>query len=243
MEEKKTFAGFDLELVARYGPKEFGRLLRSLRQRAGKTQAEVGAEAGIDQTYVSLIETGKRDAKNISFSRLARLLEAYGVSREEILALVKAWEAPPPPSLHPSSSSEELLSKVRPSVLPLLEEGEDLVFPEQAKESVLLYLPALHGREAAFFAVRVRRNFLEPAAYPGDLVVVELDAPYEDGDLVAAAVLGAGLSLGRYRERRGAAFLEPLLPWLNPLPLSEEAKVLGVVVAAVRELRRWRPPY
>ena len=232
---KKTFAGKDLELVARYDPKEFGRLLRSLRERAGKTQADVGRKAGVVQTYVSMIEGGKRDPRRIKPVRLLRLLEAYGVPKEEALALIEAWSLSseaPLPSPAPGRPPQE----ARPLVLPLLEEEAGEVLPDEAKGTVALYLPALE-KEASFLAVRARRRFLEPVAYEGDLVVVELDAPYEDGDLVAAAAAGAGVLLGRYRERRGSPRLEALLPQLGSLRLPEDSKVWGVVAAVVRELR------
>lgn len=232
---KKTFAGKDLELVARYDPKEFGRLLRSLREREGKTQADVGRKAGVDQTYVSMIEGGKRDPRRIKPVRLLRLLEAYGVPKEEALALIEAWSLSSEVSL-PSPAPERPPQEVRPLVLPLLEEGAGEVLPSEAKETVALYLPVLE-KEADFLVVRARRRFLEPAAYEGDLVVVEIEAPYEDGDLVAAAVPGTGVLLGRYQEKKGRARLEALLPRLDSLLLPEDSKVWGVVAAVVRELR------
>ena len=152
---KKTFAGKDLELVARYDPKEFGRLLRSLRERAGKTQANVGRKAGVVQTYVSMIEGGKRDPKRIKPVRLLRLLEAYGVPKEEALALIEAWSLSseaPLPSPAPGRPPQE----ARPLVLPLLEEEAGEVLPDEAKGTVALYLPALE-KEASFLAVRAHR--------------------------------------------------------------------------------------
>lgn len=68
-------------------------------------------------------------------------------------------------------------------------------------------------------------------------MVVEIEAPYEDGDLVAAAVPGTGVLLGRYQEKKGRARLEALLPRLGSLLLPEDSKVWGVVAAVVRELR------
>ena len=233
---RKTIAGKDLEVVAQHGPKEFGKFLRSLRERAGKTQAEVGRKAGIDQTYVSMIEGGRRDPRQVKPVRLLRLLEAYGIPREEALALIEAWSLSSEVSL-PSPAPERPPQEVRPLVLPLLEEGAGEVLPSEAKETVALYLPVLEKEKADFLVVRARRRFLEPAAYEEDLVVVEIEAPYEDGDLVAAAVPGTGVLLGRYQEKKGRARLEALLPRLGSLLLPEDSKVWGVVAAVVRELR------
>ena len=84
----------DWDLVAQYSAKEFGRFLRSLRERARLTQSDIGYRAGVDQTYVSMIETGKRDIRHVSAERMLRLLQAYGLTKEDIDHLLKAWSTP-----------------------------------------------------------------------------------------------------------------------------------------------------
>ncbi len=63
-----------------------GRALRELRIRAGLTQKELGARAGANDTYLSQIETGQRD---IRWSTITRLLHALGATTAELAAEIK----------------------------------------------------------------------------------------------------------------------------------------------------------
>ena len=58
-----------------------GRALRELRLRADLTQKELGARAGANDTYLSQIETGQRD---IRWSTITRLLHALGATIAEL---------------------------------------------------------------------------------------------------------------------------------------------------------------
>jgi transcriptional regulator with XRE-family HTH domain len=56
-----------------------GRALRALRHRASLTQEELAARSGIDVTYVSQVENGRRGVRWHTVMRLLRGLE-MGVS-------------------------------------------------------------------------------------------------------------------------------------------------------------------
>jgi UDP-N-acetylglucosamine 1-carboxyvinyltransferase len=51
-----------------------GTQLRDLREKSGLTQADAAREAGIDPSFVSLIESGRRD---VSLGTLGALANAY----------------------------------------------------------------------------------------------------------------------------------------------------------------------
>jgi transcriptional regulator with XRE-family HTH domain len=53
-----------------------GGALRELRNRAGLTQKELGVRAGADDTYLSQVETGHRDIRWSTVTRLLRALDA-----------------------------------------------------------------------------------------------------------------------------------------------------------------------
>jgi transcriptional regulator with XRE-family HTH domain len=71
-----------------------GRALRELRIRAGLTQKELGARAGANDTYLSQIETGQRD---IRWSTITRLLQALGATTAELTAEVERQSQPEDP--------------------------------------------------------------------------------------------------------------------------------------------------
>ncbi|HEY7830286.1 MAG TPA: helix-turn-helix transcriptional regulator [Solirubrobacteraceae bacterium] len=66
-----------------------GGALRELRRRAGLTQKELGARAQASDTYLSQVETGLRD---IRWSTVTRLLLALDVSLAGLAAEVERQE-------------------------------------------------------------------------------------------------------------------------------------------------------
>ncbi len=65
----------------------FGLRLRELRHSRGLSQEQLAYEAGLDRTYVSSCERGRR---NIGLVNIHRLAAALGVSPEELLKAPKS---------------------------------------------------------------------------------------------------------------------------------------------------------
>ena len=64
-------------------PKQlFGLRLKELRIAQGESQESLAGKAGLDRTYISSCERGKR---NIGLENICRLAEALGVVPEELL--------------------------------------------------------------------------------------------------------------------------------------------------------------
>jgi transcriptional regulator with XRE-family HTH domain len=55
---------------------EFGKVLNKYRTRKGKTQADLARSAGLDRTYISLLELGKRSPTLDTIVALCRALDA-----------------------------------------------------------------------------------------------------------------------------------------------------------------------
>jgi transcriptional regulator with XRE-family HTH domain len=53
----------------------FGRVLREYRERSDISQEALALEAGIDRTFVSLLERGKRQPTLTTLFRLAKVLD------------------------------------------------------------------------------------------------------------------------------------------------------------------------
>jgi transcriptional regulator with XRE-family HTH domain len=60
----------DADLIA------LGRALRALRDRAGMTQEQLAALLGMDATYISRIERGRRGVQWLTVQRFLRALDA-----------------------------------------------------------------------------------------------------------------------------------------------------------------------
>nr|MBC7245520.1 helix-turn-helix transcriptional regulator [Chloroflexota bacterium] len=61
-----------------------GQAIRAIRQEAGLSQKELAEAAGIDQSYLSMIESGQRH--NPGTRLMARLAQALHVSMDELAA-------------------------------------------------------------------------------------------------------------------------------------------------------------
>ena len=68
-------------------PRAFGRVLREYRVRAALSQEALALEAGIDRTFVSLLERGKRQPTLGTVFQLAAVL---GVSPATLVARTSA---------------------------------------------------------------------------------------------------------------------------------------------------------
>ncbi len=73
----KNYSPEELELLQRVGD-----ILRNHRTRCGMTQERAAELAGINVTYLSDVERGKR---NVSLLNLARLAKSYDLELGEVL--------------------------------------------------------------------------------------------------------------------------------------------------------------
>lgn len=64
----------------------FGEVLRELRKGAGVTQETLALDAGLDRTFISMLERGKRQPTLQTLLTLARCL---GVAASEMVAKVE----------------------------------------------------------------------------------------------------------------------------------------------------------
>jgi transcriptional regulator with XRE-family HTH domain len=64
----------------------FGRVLRKLRLKASLTQEELGFEADLRRTYVSILELGQQQP---SLSTILKLAAALGCSGSSLIKLVE----------------------------------------------------------------------------------------------------------------------------------------------------------
>lgn len=65
----------------------FGRVLRRMRRRAALTQEQLGFEAELRRTYVSILELGQQQP---SLATILKIAAALGCSASELMAQVEA---------------------------------------------------------------------------------------------------------------------------------------------------------
>ena len=64
----------------------FGKVIRSLRIKAGLTQEELGLDADVLRTFVSVLELGQQQP---SLTTIIKLSKPLGVTASEIVAMVE----------------------------------------------------------------------------------------------------------------------------------------------------------
>jgi len=67
------------------GSMKVGRTLRMLRIALGKTQAEIAEGAGLDISYIGLLE---RDQRSPKLDTLHRIAKALGTTAADVLAAI-----------------------------------------------------------------------------------------------------------------------------------------------------------
>jgi transcriptional regulator with XRE-family HTH domain len=72
-----------------------GQTIRAIRETQGLSQKEVAEAAGIDQSYLSMIESGQR--RNPGMSIMSRLAQALQVSMDELAERAGYLPQPQPP--------------------------------------------------------------------------------------------------------------------------------------------------
>jgi transcriptional regulator with XRE-family HTH domain len=68
-----------------------GQELRKAREAAGLTQEELSFRAGVDRSYISLLE---HDRKSPTVDTLLRLCNALGVSASRLIARIEKRRSP-----------------------------------------------------------------------------------------------------------------------------------------------------
>jgi transcriptional regulator with XRE-family HTH domain len=66
--------------------KAFGKVLKNLRKEAKLTQEELGFEADLRRTYISILELGEQQP---SLTTILKLAKPLGISGQELMGLVE----------------------------------------------------------------------------------------------------------------------------------------------------------
>jgi transcriptional regulator with XRE-family HTH domain len=61
--------------------------LRIARRIAGLTQLELATKVGVDDSFISLLESGKRDIRTTEYRTVVRLARALNVTPEELFPI------------------------------------------------------------------------------------------------------------------------------------------------------------
>ena len=111
-------------------------------------------------------------------------------------------------------------------------------YPTYTEENIVEYIDYDKSTDGKF-AVYIHGNSMQPRILDGDLIIVDKNAIYSDGDIVIATVNGEDGTCKRFRAYKDGVSLVPINPEYEPLFFSkEEVDTLPVrIVGRVIEIR------
>jgi SOS-response transcriptional repressor LexA len=208
--------------------KDIGVRIRERRERLGWSQTKLATLAGISQSFLWRIETGRWTA---SWETYIKLAGALGVSIDSfLLSHSNVEDAPTDWRRVPILDYREAAHWNPVDSSPAGEEQHETIMTDLEHPS-------------STFALRVRGNSMEPEFREGDIVVIDPTIPPKPGDYVVATDSSGEANFKQYRNgginEKGLEVFE-LWP-LNPLyaPMRSDRQSLAIVGTMV-EHRRYR---
>lgn len=211
--------------------KTFGRRLAEARKKCGMTQQQLANALDVHVTTIAKIETGTRKP---SFELLLKMAQVLNVSMDYLLGFVD----------HPQEQSKNAQ-----------------IYPEEEFKEIPVYNGARAGNEGTYpdgstiidyvriskdipgeFGVKVFGDSMEPEIYDGDIVIVNPNLAYTNGDRIVV-VLGdpyfiePAAVVKIYREQNDIKYLQSLNERYAPIILADNVCVhfVGKVVGLVRK--------
>lgn len=166
------------------------------RKSLGLTQAELARRLGISETYLSLLENGKKpisDRFRLNFEQ-----KASDKLKGEVKETTPALETVPVPRRIPvvGMAAAAMYDPALSQICDLWEGSEETV-------------PCVLEREG-IFAIRIQGDSMEPALHDGDVVAVDPNELPKTGDTAVVCLREDGLVIKRWFWRHGVIRLESL---------------------------------
>lgn len=166
------------------------------RKSLGLTQAELARRLGISETYLSLLENGKKpisDRFRLNFEQ-----NASDKLKGEVKETTPTLETVPVPRRIPvvGMAAAAMYDPALSQICDLWEGSEETV-------------PCVLEREG-IFAIRIQGDSMEPALHDGDVVAVDPNELPKTGDTAVVCLREDGLVIKRWFWRHGVIRLESL---------------------------------
>ena len=203
-----------------------GSAIRELRRLRRLTQVSLADMAGVDQSYISQIETGRRT--NASWQVMAALARALEVSTDELYrraGLIQGSVETRPRSIRERAA--EWLTDL-PAAIPIYEHSSAAEWKQRPVDYAYWEQGLVGGRN--LLGLRVGQSTLKPDVQDSDTIFIDSKASARPGNIVLA-VHRDRLIIGRVKSNR-QDYIET-----NSESLALEAVQLeGVAIQLTRKL-------
>lgn len=212
---------------------KLGNYLKSIREQLEYSTHDVNKLCDISQSYISLMENGKRKPSPTILKKLASIynldyLDLYEKAGYIDLAENEKLKV----KEEKNSSAIVFVYGTIPAGIPM-ECIEDIIDTEEVSQDMLK-----GGKQ--YFGLRVKGNSMEPDYLDGDTLILEKVDDCESGNECVVMVNGSDGTFKKVLKNENGIILQPLNPEYQPtFYTNEQIKNLPVrIIGKVVELRR-----
>lgn len=231
---------------------DVGKRISDLRFARGLTAKELGEKIGVSQSYISLIENGKR---RLNLPLLGKIAAVFSLSLAQILSEANTVAQPGARAgvdldrlhasgrLHSMADAAGNVAPIKMHAIPVVSRvaaGDPAGFTdgEYPADFVDEFVPSpADVDDPNAFALRVHGDSMAPRFSNGDIVICSPHALPAEGDAVVAKVRGEETSCKVFHLDDGNVILSPVNPAYptQTYPMAEVDWVYPVVICQRRE--------
>ena len=213
---------------------ELGRYLENARKIKGYSTYDVNKLTEISQSYISLIERGKRKASAVILKTLAPV---YGLNYLDLYEKAGYLDLIEDEKL--KYKIDELGNPViEVPILGTVKAGYDYLAQENWIGTIDISQKLAETGE--FFALKIHGDSMFPTFIENDTVVIRKQDDFENGDIVVALINGEEATVKKGKKSENNILLQPLNTNYEPLIFTnEEMKTIPVkIIGIVKQLKR-----
>lgn len=215
---------------------ELGNYLKTIRESLEYSTHDVNKLCDISQSYISLMENGKRKPSPTILKKLASIYNLDYLDLYEKAGYLDLAESEKLKDNEKSKSAIVFIYGNIPAGIPM-ECIENILDTEEISVDMLK-----GGKQ--YFGLKVKGNSMEPEYLDGDTLILEKVDNCENGDDCIVMVNGNDGTFKRVFKNENGIILQPLNPEYSPVVYSNEqienlpVRIIGIVEEIRRKKRR-----
>ena len=215
---------------------ELGNYLKTIRESLDYSTHDVNKLCDISQSYISLMENGKRKPSPTILKKLAAIYNLDYLDLYEKAGYLDLAESEKLKDNEKGKSAIVFIYGNIPAGVPM-ECIEDIIDTEEIPSDMLK-----GGKQ--YFGLKVKGNSMEPEYLDGDTLILKKSDDCENGDDCVVMVNGNDGTFKRVFKNENGIILQPLNPTYSPMVYSNEqiqelpVRIIGIVEEIRRKKRR-----
>lgn len=216
--------------------KDLGKYLENARKQKGYSTYDVNRLTDISQSYISLIEKGKRKASAVILKTLAPIYNLDYLDLYEKAGYIDLLEDENKSKYGFDKSGNSIVSL---PILGIVKAGYDYMAQENWEGTIDVEQNLIKdGSE--YFALKIKGDSMSPVLVEDDIVVIKKQEDFETGDIVVAIVNGDEATIKKGKKTNNGILLQPFNTKYEPLVFTyDEMKTIPVIIVGiVKQLKR-----